>query len=68
MVVAAQRLGDLPRVRQLLKARLSTRVWDATSWDAFEHQSRLVDGIDDATAVRDALRWALGEPDARHIA
>ena len=63
MVVAAQRLADLPRVRQLLKARLSTRVWDASSWEAFEHRSRLVDGIDDATAVCEALRWALGEPD-----
>ena len=63
MVVAAQRLADLPRVRQLLKARLSTRVWDASSWEAFEHQSRLVDGIDDARAVRKALRWALVEPD-----
>ena len=62
MVVAAQRLGDLPRVRQLLKARLSTRVWDAASWEAFIRHSRLVDGIEDATAVCDALRWALGEP------
>jgi hypothetical protein len=63
MVVAAQRLGDLPRVRQLLKARLSTRVWDAASWEAFIRHSRLVDGIEDATAVRDALRWAIGEQD-----
>jgi tetratricopeptide (TPR) repeat protein len=63
MVAAAERLGDLPRVRQLLKARLATRVWDATSWEAFERQSRLVDGIDDAMAVRHALRWALGERD-----
>jgi len=63
MVVAAQHLKDMPRVRQLLKARLSTRVWDASSWETFNHRSRLVDGIDDATAVRDALRWALGEPD-----
>lgn len=63
MVVAAQRLADLPRVRQLLKARLSTRVWDASSWEAFERQSRLVDSIDDETGVRHALRWALGEPD-----
>ena len=66
MVVAAQRLADLPRVRQLLKARLSTRLWDASSWEAFEHRSRLVDGIDDARAVRKALRWALGEPDHVH--
>jgi tetratricopeptide (TPR) repeat protein len=62
MVVAAQRLGDWPRVRQLLKARLSTRVWDAASWEALIRHSRLVDDIEDATAVRDALRWALGEP------
>ena len=55
MVIAAQRLGDLPRVRELLKARLSTRVWDASSWEVFEHQSQLVAGIDDVTAVRDAL-------------
>jgi tetratricopeptide (TPR) repeat protein len=68
MVVAAQRLSDLPRVRQLLKARLSTRVWDGSSWEAFEHQSRLVDGIDDSTAVRDALRWALGEQDELRVA
>jgi tetratricopeptide (TPR) repeat protein len=61
MVVAAQRLGDLPRTRQLLKARMSTRVWDSSSWEAFERQSRLVDEIDDATAVRAALRWALGD-------
>ena len=54
MVVAAEQLSDMPRVRQLLKARLSTRVWDASSWDAFIRQSRLVDGIEDATAVRDA--------------
>ena len=55
MVVAAQSLGDLPRVRQLSKARLSTRVWDSSSSAAFEYQSRLVDGIEYATAVRDAL-------------
>jgi tetratricopeptide (TPR) repeat protein len=63
MVVAAQRLGDLPRVRQLLKARLSTRVWDVSSWEVFEHRSRLVDGADEASTVRRALRWALGEAD-----
>jgi hypothetical protein len=63
MVVAALHLTDMARVRQLLKARLSTRVWDVSSWKAFERHSRLVDGIEDATAVRDVLRWALGEPD-----
>ena len=61
MVVAAQRLADLPRLRQSLKARLSTRVWDTSSWQAFTRRSRLVDDIDDAADVRDALRWALGE-------
>jgi hypothetical protein len=63
MVVAALRLADLPRVRRLLKVRLSTRVWDASSWGAFERLSQLVDSIDDREAVRDALRWALGESD-----
>ncbi|MCH5373290.1 MAG: hypothetical protein JJ992_04900, partial [Planctomycetes bacterium] len=62
MVVAAQRLDDMPRVRQLLKARLSTRVWDASSWAAFNRHSRIVDGADDASAVRDALRWASSGP------
>jgi tetratricopeptide (TPR) repeat protein len=63
MVVAALNLTDMARVRQLLKARLATRVWDASSWEAFERHSRIVDSIEDATAVRDALRWALGEQD-----
>ncbi len=57
MVMAALQLGDLPRVRQLLKARLSTRIWDATTWHAYESRSRLVDEIHDAAAVRAALRW-----------
>jgi len=59
MVVAAERLDDLPRVRQLLKARLATRVWDASTWDTSIRLSRLVDEIDSAAAIRDALRWAL---------
>ena len=63
MVVAAQHLTDIPRVRQLLKARLSTRVWDASSWKTFKRYSRLVDSIENEAVVRDALRWALGEPD-----
>lgn len=59
MVMAALQLGDWPRVRQLLKARLSTRIWDAPSWQAFESQARRVDSVDDEAAVRAALRWAL---------
>jgi hypothetical protein len=59
MVMAAMQLGDWPRVRQLLKARLSTRVWDANSWQAFEYRSRRVDAVHDAAAVRAALRWDL---------
>ena len=65
MVMAAERLGDMPRIQQLLKARLSTRVWDAPSWEAFRRRSRLVGEIGDVVAVRDALRWALGEPEER---
>jgi hypothetical protein len=57
MVMASLQLGDLPRVRQLLKARLSTRVWDAESWQAYESRSRRVDEARDAAAVRAALRW-----------
>lgn len=57
MVMAALQLGDLPRVRQLLKARLSTRIWDAATWQAFESRSRRVDEAHDAEAVRAALRW-----------
>jgi tetratricopeptide (TPR) repeat protein len=57
MVMAALQLGDLPRVRQLLKARLSTRIWDAATWQAFESRSRRVDEARDAAAVRAALRW-----------
>jgi tetratricopeptide (TPR) repeat protein len=63
MVEAARRLGDLPRVRQLLKARLSTRVCDTASWETFERHSRLVDDIEDGAEVRAALRWAFGESD-----
>ena len=57
MVMAALQLGDLPRVRQLLKARLSTRVWDAASWQVYESRSHRVDEARDAAAVRAALRW-----------
>jgi hypothetical protein len=44
-------------VRQLLKARLSTRIWDAATWQDFESRSRRVDEVRDAAAVRAALRW-----------
>lgn len=57
MVVAALELGDLPRVRQLLKARLSTRIWDTASWQSYESHSHHIDGISDAAAVRAELRW-----------
>jgi len=57
MVMAALQLGDLPRVRQLLKARLSTRIWDAATWQAYERRSRSVDEAHDTAAVRAALRW-----------
>lgn len=57
MVMAALQLGDLPRVRQLLRARLTTRIWDDATWQAYESRSRLVDEVHDAAAVRAALRW-----------
>jgi tetratricopeptide (TPR) repeat protein len=57
MVMAALQLGDLPRVRQLLRARLSTRIWDAATWQGYEDRSRRVEQIHDAAAVRAALRW-----------
>jgi len=57
MVMAALQLGDLPRVRQVLKARLTTRVWDEATWQAYESRSRRVEAAHDAAAVRAALRW-----------
>jgi tetratricopeptide (TPR) repeat protein len=57
MVVAALQLSDLPRVRQLLKARLCTRVWDTGSWQAYVEQSRNIDRTTDQEAIRAALRW-----------
>jgi len=59
MVMAALQLGDFPRVRQLLKARLSTRIWDAASWQAYEAARVVSDGALDAATVRAALRWEL---------
>lgn len=58
MVMAALQLGDLPRVRQLLKARLATRVWNVATRQAFKARSRRVDAATDAEAVRAELRWA----------
>jgi len=57
MVVSALQLGDLARVRQLLKARLNTRVWDSASWQAYLDHSSAVDQVDDFAQVRAALRW-----------
>ena len=57
MVTAALQLDDLPRVRQLLKARLSTRISDAATWKIFAARSRGVDEVHDTAAVRAALRW-----------
>jgi len=57
MVMAALQLGDLPRVRQLLKARLSKRIWDAASWQAYERRARRIDEVHDAAAIRAELRW-----------
>jgi tetratricopeptide (TPR) repeat protein len=59
MVMAALQLGDLPRVRQLLRARLSTHIWDEASWRVYENRSRRVDEVRDEAAVRAALRWDL---------
>jgi hypothetical protein len=56
-IMAALQLGDLARVRQLLKARLSTRIWDDASWRAYEYSSRRIDENHDDASVRAALRW-----------
>jgi tetratricopeptide (TPR) repeat protein len=57
MVMAALQSGDLARVRQLLKDRLGTRIWDDASWQEFESRSRRIDEVRDIEAVRAALRW-----------
>ncbi|MGD8418990.1 MAG: tetratricopeptide repeat protein [Gammaproteobacteria bacterium] len=57
MVAAALELDDWPRVRQLLKARRITRVWDEASWRAFEARSQRIDAIKDTAAVRAELLW-----------
>ncbi len=56
-VMAALELGDLPRVRQLLKARLGTRIRDAASWQDYESRARRLDKAHDVGTVRSALRW-----------
>jgi tetratricopeptide (TPR) repeat protein len=56
-IMAALKMGDLARVRQLLKARLSIRIWEEVSWSAYERASRRVDAVHDEPAVRAALRW-----------
>ncbi|HKI75502.1 MAG TPA: tetratricopeptide repeat protein [Pseudomonadales bacterium] len=58
MVMAALELDDIPRVRELLKARRGTRVWDEGSWQVFEANSRRVDNLSDAEAIRTELLWA----------
>jgi tetratricopeptide (TPR) repeat protein len=57
MVMAALQLGDLPRVRQLLRARLCTRIWDAGSCQAYIDRAGRVDAVEGTEAVRAALRW-----------
>lgn len=58
-IAAALQLGDWPRVRHLLKARLASHVWErATTWQAFEECAKALDSIDDLDAVRAALRWS----------
>jgi len=57
MIMAALQLGDLPRVRQLLKARLATRIWDAATWQVYESRARRVDEVHNAAAVRAELLW-----------
>jgi hypothetical protein len=59
MIMAALQLGDWPRVRQLLKARLTTRIWDEVSWRAYEGRSRRIDEAHNAAEVRAALRWEM---------
>lgn len=57
MVMAALRLDDLPRVRQLLNARLCTRIWDTGSWQAYIDRAGQLGEVENIDAVRAALRW-----------
>ena len=57
MVVSALQLGDLRRVRQLLKARLCTRIRDTESWQNYIKRSHELDATLDQDVIRAALRW-----------
>lgn len=59
-IMAALQLGDLPRVRQLLKARRNTRVRDSAAWQEYEGHASRIDGIEDAAAIRAELGWLQG--------
>jgi hypothetical protein len=52
--MAALRLNDFPRARQLLKARRTTLILDEECWRA---RKRRVGEAHDAEPVRAALRW-----------
>ena len=56
-IMAAHRSGDLPRVRQCLKERRFTRVWDDASWQAYETCARGIDSMEDVEAIRAELIW-----------
>ena len=58
MVAAALQIDDWHRVRQLLKARRVTRVWDDATWRDFESRAQRIDAIHDTAAVRAELLWA----------
>ena len=54
--MAAVKLSDFPRVRQLLKVCLTTVILDEASWRAYEDGSGRAGEAHDAEAVRAALR------------
>jgi tetratricopeptide (TPR) repeat protein len=58
MVMAAFKTGDWPRVRQLLSARLATRIWNPSTWNAFVARAPEMAKIEDENALRKALRWS----------
>lgn len=62
-VTAALALDDLPRVRQLLKARRGTRVFDTQTSLAFEEHASRIDTLADPAAVRREMRWESQGPD-----
>jgi hypothetical protein len=57
----AVRLGDFPRARQLLKARLTTVVLGEASWRAYENGSRRADEAHDVEGVRVPLGRELAD-------